>query len=174
MYNAAMKLLLILVGLASLLASAQCNALTSDREKSIHIQADSAVVDDKQGMSTYKGNVVVDQGTLHITADQVQITSKNNEVVKVVASASPNSDHLAHYRQLPDNSKEPVKAEARQITWLVKQRKLQLEGDARLRQSKESSFSGAVIHYDANKGTVNAQSNEHSPVETIFKPGARK
>lgn len=174
MYNAPMKLLLICLGLASLLASANCSALSSDREKSIHIQADSAVVDDKLGLSTYKGNVVVNQGTLHITADEVQITSKNNEVVKVVASTAPNSKHLAHYQQLPDNSKQLVKADARKITWLVKKRQLELDGEAHLRQSKDSSFSGAVIHYDAGTGTVNARSNKNAPVETIFKPKPRK
>lgn len=169
-----MKLLLIPLGLALLLAAVDCNALTSDREKSIRVQADSAVVDDKSGLSTYTGNVVVDQGTLHITADLVQIVSKGNEVIKVVARSKDNSDRLAHYQQLPDNSQQIVQADARQITWLVNERQLQLEGDAKLRQTRDSSFSGAMIHYDAINGTVNAQSNKQSPVETIFKPSPRK
>lgn len=169
-----MRLLTIFLCLSALLPATHCYALSSDREKSIHIQADSAVVDDKKGVSTYKGNVVVSQGTLHITADQVQITSKNNEVVKVVASTNRNSNQLAHYQQLPDNSKEPVRADARTITWLVKEQQLNLEGNAKLTQTRDSSFSGATIHYNANKGTVNAKSNNQSPVETIFKPRPRK
>lgn len=169
-----MKLFVTLLGLFSLFAAANCHALTSDREKSIRIQADSAVVDDKLGLSTYKGNVVIDQGTLHMTADKVEITSKNKEVVKVVASTDPGSKTLAHYQQLPDNSKNLVKADARTITWLVKQRMLQLDGDATLKQTSDSSFSGATIHYDVNKGTVNATSSKDAPVETIFKPAPKK
>lgn len=169
-----MKLILTVFGLCSLLVAANSHALTSDREKSIRIQADSAVVDDKLGLSTYTGNVVIDQGTLHMTADKVEITSENKEVVKVVASTDPNSTKLAHYQQLPDNSKNLVKADARTITWLVKQRMLQLDGDATLKQTSDSSFSGATIHYDVNKGTVNARSSKDSPVETIFKPAPKK
>lgn len=169
-----MKLLLIPLGLVLLLAAQTGTALTSDREKNIRIQADSAVVDDKRGVSTYRGNVVVDQGTLHITADQVQITSKRNEVVKVVASTDEDSKRLAHYQQLPDNGDQLVQADARQITWLVEQRQLLLEGEARLTQTRDTSFSGATIHYDASKGTVNAESGSESPVETIFKPAPKK
>lgn len=165
-----MKLLLIPAAFALLMAAANCPALSSDRDQNIRVQADSAVVDDKSGMSTYRGNVVVDQGTLHITADEVQIISKQNEVVKVVASTDLNSSHLAHYQQMPDNSKQLVEADARQITWFVKERQLELEGDASLRQTHDTSFSGALIHYDANKGTVNAESGKQVPVETIFKP----
>lgn len=169
-----MKLLVIPLGLALLLAAINCRALTSDRHQSIHIQADSAVVDDKTGLSSYKGNVVVNQGTLQITAGEIQVTSKGNHVTKVVASSNKKTGKLAHYQQLPDDSKQLVQADAQQITWLVEERQLQLDGNATIRQSRDSSFSGAMIHYDVDNGTVTAQSSKKSQVETIFKPTPRK
>ncbi|HKI73591.1 MAG TPA: lipopolysaccharide transport periplasmic protein LptA, partial [Pseudomonadales bacterium] len=163
-----MKLLPKVLTIALALTAVDAAALTSDKDKNIRVQADSAVVDDKQGLSTYTGNVVVDQGTLHITADKVQIISHNNEVVKVVASTRDQSNELAHYQQMPDNSDHLVQADARQITWLVKQRQLELEGSAKLSQTHDTSFSGETIHYDANRGTVNAESGEKAQVETVF------
>ena len=165
-----MRLPLALLLTALSLASVDSKALTSDRQKNIHVQADSAIVDDKSGQSTYTGNVVIDQGTLHITADKVQITSKQNEVVKVVASSNEHSEHLAHYQQQPDNSQQLVQADAREITWLVKERRLELQGNATLKQTKDSFFSGETIHYDVGTGTVNARSGSDAQVETVFKP----
>lgn len=153
-----------------LVTSPLAHSLSSDREKNIRIQADSAVVDDKNGESTYSGNVVVDQGTLHISADKVQIFSEDNKVVKVIASSADDSDNLAHYQQMPDNSDNLVKADAREITWFVKEQRLRLVGEARLSQTQDISFSGGTIHYDSAKGTVDAQSGETGKVETIFKP----
>jgi len=153
------------------LISLPCAALKADREQNIRIQADAAVVDDKQGLSTYTGNVTVDQGTLHITADKVQIHRDRNEVVKVVASTADKSDRLAHYQQLPDENEALVEADAKEITWFVKEERLHLEGNARFRQTADTSFAGETIQYDARKGIVDARSaGDDDRVETTFKP----
>ena len=54
--------LLLSLGLA--LGSAGAWALPSDREQPIRVQADTAELDDKQGVAVYRGDVVITQGTL--------------------------------------------------------------------------------------------------------------
>ena len=52
--------LLISLGLAA--ASPTSWALPSDRDQPIRVQADSAELDDKQGVAVYRGAVVITQG----------------------------------------------------------------------------------------------------------------
>ena len=64
--------LLISLGLAA--ASSTSWALPSDRDQPIRVQADSAELDDKQGVAVYRGSVVITQGSLKITGDTVTLT----------------------------------------------------------------------------------------------------
>lgn len=132
-------------------------ALTSDREKPIHVQADSATVDDESGTSIYRGNVIIDQGTLQITADEVEVLTANSEVIQVIASANPGGK-LAHYEQQPDDSPEKVFADAKKITYLIQEDRLHLSGDARLKQ-EDDLFTGQILHYDITRGVVNLNSS---------------
>jgi lipopolysaccharide export system protein LptA len=61
----------LLAGLLSIsLASNWCLALPDDREQPIHISADKALRDEKQGVTIYSGNVQMNQGSMHIEADK--------------------------------------------------------------------------------------------------------
>ena len=60
--------------LALACASSVAMALPSDREQPIRVQADSAELDERQGVAVYRGSVVITQGTLKITGDTVTIT----------------------------------------------------------------------------------------------------
>ena len=62
--------------LAALLAASApltLEALESDLEQPIMIEADSLEIDDREGTSLYRGNVDIRQGTIHITADSVKV-----------------------------------------------------------------------------------------------------
>ena len=48
-------------------------ALSTDRDQDIEIEADSLESDDTKGLAIYKGDVVIVQGTLKITGDHVTI-----------------------------------------------------------------------------------------------------
>ncbi|MGA4817094.1 LptA/OstA family protein [Pseudomonas aeruginosa] len=45
----------------------------SDREQPIRVQADSAELDDKQGVAVYRGDVVVTQGSTKLTGNTVTL-----------------------------------------------------------------------------------------------------
>jgi len=75
-------------------------ALTTDREQPIQIEADSADADDAQKITIYKGDVIIDQGTLRITGDHVTIHyNERGDFTKLIALGNP-----ARFRQLPDGA----------------------------------------------------------------------
>lgn len=148
----ATTLLLILAILAP-----EIRALESDNEQPIRIQADAAMVDENQGTSIYRGNVIITQGTLEVTADEVEIFTAESTVVQIIAKADKGSEQLAHYRQQVNAEKDMVFADARKITYLVQEERLHLAGNARLQQI-EDVFKGELLYYDLARGIVNLSS----------------
>ena len=147
-------------------------ALTSDSKQPIHIQADAAVMDDAKGSSVYRGNVIVEQGTLQIKADEVEIITSDNEVIQIIASTDADSKSLAHFEQLPDDSKDRVYAEARKITYLVQEERLHLSGKATLKQTNDV-LAGELIYYDIGRGIMSLKSNGlHDRIDVIINPKA--
>lgn len=68
------KTLPILLSLGAALGSASAWALPDDRNQPIRIQADDAQLDDKNGVATYKGDVIITQGSMKVTGNTVTIT----------------------------------------------------------------------------------------------------
>ena len=58
-------------------------AYESDSKKPIFLESDSAKWDEETQKSTYRGNVVVTQGTMLLTGDLLIVTSENNEINKM-------------------------------------------------------------------------------------------
>jgi len=132
-------------------------ALETDREQPIRIQADAAIVDETKGSSVYKGNVIITQGTLQVTADEVEIFTADSEVIQIIAKTNKGSEVLAHYQQQTNEAMDMVVANARKITYLVQEERLHLAGDARLQQVQDV-FTGQLLYYDLGRGIVNLSS----------------
>jgi len=117
------------LGAALLLASVtQAHALSTDGDQPISIQADRAEHDDARRITIYRENVVIDQGSLHITGDTVTIHfDTRDEISKITAAGEP-----AHFRQLPDDDTDgPRKAWAKRMEYFPEQDLIMLFGDAR-------------------------------------------
>ena len=119
------------------------------------------MVDDKLGVTIYSGNVIIDQGTLRITADEVKVLRSNREVLQIIASMTPESKKRAHYEQLPDGNEELVSADARIITYFLAEERLHLVGNAFLKQTRDT-FSGEILHYDVSSGIVDLKGGSKS------------
>ncbi len=128
-------------------------ALPSDRDQDIHIQADEAEINEIDGYSVYRGNVTFDQGTMRISADQIEVYTADSEIVEIIASTDAASTALAHYQQQPESDEEIVYADAREITYYAREERLNMIGQAKLRQT-DDRFSGELLKYDVKKGTV--------------------
>ncbi|MBT5701377.1 MAG: lipopolysaccharide transport periplasmic protein LptA [Gammaproteobacteria bacterium] len=133
-------------------------ALETDRDQPIRIQADAAVVDETDGSSVYRGNVVITQGTLKVTADEVEVFTADSEVIQIIALTDNDSEGLAHYQQQSNENMDMVVADARKITYLVQEERLHLAGDARLQQAQDV-FTGQLLYYDLGRGIVNLKSS---------------
>lgn len=151
--------LLILFGL--FLFSSSGFALTSDRDKPITIEADSAFIDEVKGETIYEGSAIIRQGTLNITADKVRVIMSDSEVVQIIASMTADSPELAHYEQQPDDDEALVSADARIINYFIQEERLHLTGNAHLQQTQDK-FAGELLYYDMTTGVVELKSGKSS------------
>ncbi len=145
------KTLPFLLGLSAALGSVSAWALPTDRDQPIHIQADDAQLDDKQGVATYKGNVIITQGTLKITGNTVTITRAPNGDVDVFTAVG----NLAYYEQKPAVDKEIVQAYAVTIQYHAAQDRIVLIDKAKV-INEGNTTEGEKIVYDTVKQVANA------------------
>ena len=163
----------ILLAVQLLCITGHSSGLESDRFQPIKIQADSALVDES-GASVYRGHVVIVQGTLQVTADEVEIYTADDEVIQIIAKTDKQSKTLAHYEQQTNDNKDMVVADARKITYLVQEERLHLSGSARLQQTNDE-FEGELLYYDIAKGIVNLNSGgESDRIRMIITPKKQK
>lgn len=137
---------------AVLLASvAPAHALSTDSEKPISILADQAEHNDATRITIYRGNVVIDQGSLHITGDTVTINfDAQDEVTKITAIGVP-----AHFRQLPDGDTNHRKAWAKQMEYFPEQDLIMLMGEA-LYEKDGSRVQADRLVYDSRNARFKA------------------
>lgn len=154
-------LLLFSLGLAG-----GAHALSSDKDQPLNIDADTVEIDDKAGVSVYKGNVVATQGTLVLDADIVTVYSPQRELDKAIAEGNP-----ARYKQRPDNKDEDVRAKAQRMEYYAHKEKLILLEGGHLWQGQDE-FTGNRIEYDTRRDVVNASmsSSGKERVHIIMQP----
>lgn len=141
----------LILSLGAALGSAAAWALPSDRDQPIRIQADSAELDDKQGVAVYRGDVIITQGTLKITGDTVTITQTASGDIDVFTSVG----NLAYYEQKPAVDKDIVKAYGKTIQYFASNERIVLIDQARVIQ-EGNTFEGEKIVYDTRRQIVNA------------------
>jgi len=126
-------------------------SLSADRNEPINIEADSATLHEKMGSSTYRGNIHLQQGTLHLHGDTMTVQMHDDRIEKIVLTGSP-----ATYRQRSDNATEDQHAEAGRIEYYATEERLVLLGGARIWQSGDQEFSSERIVFNLADNTVNA------------------
>lgn len=87
-------------------------ALESDRDQPATIEADEVEFDFRNGTRTYKGDVVVVQGTLRITGDKLVIryTEGDEQIETATSWGNP-----ATFKQRPDGKDQDVYGEGNEI-----------------------------------------------------------
>lgn len=126
-------------------------ALSSDRDQPIHIEADSAVLMEKEGLSTYTGNVKIRQGTLELHGDTMTVYNTDNNIDKIVLTGSP-----ATIVQRPEGGDDDLHAEAGQMEYRAAEEHIILTGAARIWQADGKEFRSEKIIYNIRTNTVNA------------------
>jgi len=145
MYQYHAKLLLALI---LMLAGPASLALESDKEQPIELSADSVDIDESKGMSIYRGDVDLRQGTMHLQADVVTVHQNKRKPTKIIAEGQP-----VKFQQQSD--KGLVKGRAKRAEYEVNSENLVMIGDAVLIQGKDSMRSDRIV-YDRVKSVVKA------------------
>lgn len=137
----------------ALLITPLAQALSVDINQSVQITADSAIFDRKKGTATYRGNVILTQGSLQVWADNLLIQSLANRVATATATGNP-----ARYKQQLEGESEPAVATGQTIIFNAVDNQLIIRDEAVL-QHMGNRFSGAQIIYDISSETVQASGN---------------
>jgi lipopolysaccharide export system protein LptA len=95
-------------------------ARTDDSEKPIHITADSAELNEKTGVSIYRGDVKMVQGTIILTGDIITVYTANDEVDKMISVGE-----LATYQETTDDG-DIVYAESEEMIHNSPEKKIEL------------------------------------------------
>lgn len=156
---------LLITTLLLLLVAGRAFALADDRNQPITLKAAKVEIDRKKGVSTYEGNVELQQGSMAISAARIVVYNKGNEVTRIEADGTP-----VKIRQRPAPNKEETRAEARHIEYDLKAATVRLTGKAHIWQ-EGSEFSGETITYDSQHGMVRASG---SPATATSSGGEQK
>ena len=148
---------LMAAALFALLSATPAGALTTDREKPIEIEADSAEADDAKGITIYRGDVIITQGTLRITGSQVTIHyGDGNDFEKMITLGKP-----ARFRQLPDGQEDDEqnyqRASASRMEYYKEQDLIVLLGNAIYGQGGDQ-VAADRIEYDSKNSRMKARS----------------
>ena len=146
-------------------------ALPEDTKQPIEIEADSVFIDEIKGLNEFRGDAEVRQGSLLLLAELIQVQTKNEEVVTVIAKGSLHEP--AKYSQDQENQARFVEATATLITYDVNEGMIYLVGNAHLIQGFDS-FSGGTLDYDIDNNRVllkgsDDDTKDFSPKRVKFK-----
>lgn len=138
-------------------------ALPDDREQPIHISADKAVRDEKQGVTIYSGNVQMRQGSMELDADSLTIYHEAKDANKIVARGTP-----AKMRQQPEIDEGLVHAHAESITYFRNEELVHLRTNAELTRDDGTLVTGNSIDYFITRELVKAESDGNDKDNKVF------
>jgi lipopolysaccharide export system protein LptA len=142
-------LLLLLASLPTL-----APALESDKDQPVYIEADSVELDDRSGISTYSGNVELNQGTIRMTADRVVITQRDGDTDHVEAEGNP-----VTFQQKTSEKKGLFKARAKRDEYDLNSETIYLIEEAVVTQDGDV-FKNDRITYNRSSEVVRAGASE--------------
>lgn len=137
--------------------------LASDRQQPIEIQADRVMIDETKHISTYEGNVVLVQGTLHVTAARVEVHRGEEAIEHLLATGEP-----VTFSQQSDQGKE-IRGQSKEVDYDAAKSTIVLTGDAHLWQANDE-FSGPRIAYDTARSVVRAEASAGGRVSATIHP----
>ncbi|UYZ67494.1 lipopolysaccharide transport periplasmic protein LptA [Moraxella bovis] len=156
------QILLFVAGMSMALSA---HALPSDASQPIRLLADKATYSERTGVTSYSGNVIIEQGTLKITADNITLNLDDKRSIKTaLATGRP-----ATMQQVVTQEKGLAKGQANKIDYNAVTGIITLTGNAKLTQTG-ASFSGNTIRYSLKLGDVEANAGGGRRVELVFPP----
>ncbi|MEM7565246.1 MAG: lipopolysaccharide transport periplasmic protein LptA [Pseudomonadota bacterium] len=140
-------------------------ALSTDREQSIEVEADSLEVREQDNISIYQGNVKLVQGSLEIHSDRLVIHfNQQGELELMEMTGSP-----ARFRQLDDDQLEML-GQAKQINYTESQDLLELKQQARFSHDGDVIESDSITINTVDNRIQAGSSDSDDRVKMLIKP----
>lgn len=140
---------------AALLSAGAAHAERADRSKPIQLEADKVSLDDATQVGVFSGNVLLTQGTLSISGDEIVATQGKRGFERGLVTGNP-----AHFRQKPDRGNAYIEGSGARIEYNAVSGIIDIYGDADVKRGLEEVH-GEHIVYDLHKETFQA-SGTHS------------
>lgn len=129
----------------------------------VEIVADSAQMDDRKGIGTYTGNVVVTRGDLTLRADRIIIYTEGRRPLRMEAEGNPVR------AESPDINNQPRIATSSRMEYTFNDEILVLLNNARLQTSTEDAR-GERITYDLTQDTMRIEGTPTERVRITIQP----
>ena len=150
------RTLLVMASLVLCAGTGQtAQALDSDASAPIEIVADRLDLDDRAGTAVYTGSVDMQQGSMKLTADRVEIERNDQGEVSRVTAIGKGS--RAYIEQKPAPQDPVVKGWGETIVYHAGERRVELIRQAELHQGGDT-FNGAYVEYFLDRRQVQARS----------------
>ncbi len=144
---------------------------TPDEEQPIHITADRLEVQEQTGISTYTGNVNIQQGSLELTGDTITIIHPNGQLQTLKAYGAP-----ATFKRFSQVEQSWINGQANLIQYNTEHKTILLSGNAKVMQPGKHTITGSNIFYDVSKQTLMAKGSKdgQNRVSVTFEPAPPK
>lgn len=144
-------------------------ALPSDRQQPISLEADRATFNEKTGVTTYTGNVIIQQGTFRLTANAITANLNNQRKIQSIsAQGSP-----ARFQQQLDAKNGMARGEGQRIQYNAETGIVTLSGKAFLEQNG-ATFRGETLTYSMNKGDIEATGGQKGRIKIVIPPSSQQ
>ena len=155
--------------LALALAPLSAIALPEDRSQPIQLEASRGQIDQKTGVSTYEGNVVISQGSMRLTSDTATIYVKDGGFQRMEATGKP-----VTLRYRPTADKPEIQGVSPRVEYDVVGAKVIMSGGARLTQGQDV-FTGDRVEYDLKDDVVRARgAGKQGRIQFTIQPRANE
>ena len=141
-------------------------ALDSERQLPVHLRADRIDVDQKKGLSLYRGNVVFSQGTLRLTAARAEVQNRASVIETITAEGKP-----VTFRHRPEGQADFIEGEANRVVYHALAQRADLFGAVQVQRGRDL-YRSAVLHYDIANQSMIGESANGQRVYTALEPHA--
>lgn len=154
------------------LLSSAAHAEKSDRDQPVIIDSDRMTADDNKKVSYFEGNVILDQGTIHMTADHMTVREDPQGMKYASAFGNP-----VTFRQKRDGVDEWVDGVAQHVEYNGKLELVELFDHAVVHQGKDE-IKGDYLSYDTKTeflrangdGQNNRDAHQSGRVHVVLQP----
>ncbi len=154
------------------LMSTQLIALDSDKKADFVLDGDNFknLPEVKDGVTKVKfwGNVVIEQGTLKINADEAVIFNTKSGMSKIVLTGNP-----ATMEQIMDVEYGKINVRAKRIDFMKKKDLLIMKGDVVVKSRVQGEMSGEEITMNLKTKEIQGEKSDNKRVRLIIKPNSK-